>query len=76
MLNIGQIIVDQIKSSRYVPSDLGFSFYYEDTYLYLNISATMPVDTSFTFYMRSEEINDDFSLPDDNTNNSNQDTVR
>jgi hypothetical protein len=76
MRDIGHTIVDRNKRLEYFPSDNDMSFDYEDTYGYLYIHVTNPVDTNFPFHLIGSWTNYYFSLPDGNTIDSNYHSVK
>jgi hypothetical protein len=75
MFKIGQTIIDRIKNWEYVPNNVDANFDDGVIYGYLYIPTTMPADTSITFYLMTYWTNDYFSLPDDDTIDSNDDFV-
>jgi hypothetical protein len=70
MSEIGQVIVDPVKSWEYIPSNVDVSFDCNQEYRSLYISAKMLADRIFTFYLIGDRTNDYFSLLDDDSINS------
>jgi hypothetical protein len=65
-----------MKSREYVQSDLVVSFYYKGQYGYLSIHPIMSADANFTFSLMCDWTNDNFTLPDRNTIDTNHNTVK
>jgi hypothetical protein len=76
MSDLCQVIADPIKGSQYVPSDIDSTFDYMDEYGDFYIHATMTIVYYFTLYLMSERKSIYFILSDDNTIDSDRDSIK
>jgi hypothetical protein len=62
MSKLGKIIVNEIKTSEYFPSDIHPDLSYKNTYAHLIINSTILTDTKLAFMLTDDWINQYFDL--------------